>query len=138
MGCLTQQIEQSLQQPRVILSRFGFAQGKPRRRISVFAILHFVQDDIRQVGFFLASVIISSLVLASCAEKGPPVSESEVKAVFEKAIPSNIDDKAWAQIPVHHAKLLLQDMVEPRLMQASTNFVDVQSVTDGQKIIFRL
>src|ERR1041385_2744838 len=130
MSCFTQQMEHSLQQPRVILSR--------RRRILVFEILHFVQDDIRNVSLFLTVVIISSLLLTACGEKSPPVSESEVRAVFEKTIPSNLDDKAWAQIPVHHAKLRLQDMVEPRLMQASTGIVDVQSVTDGQKIIFRL
>lgn len=138
MSCFTQHMGHSLQQPRVILSPFDSAQGKLRRRISVFEILHFVQDDIRNVSLFLTVVIISSLLLTACGEKSPPVSESEVKAVFEKTIPSNLDDKAWAQIPVHHAKLLLQDMVEPRLMQASTGIVDVQSVTDGQKIIFRL
>jgi len=82
--------------------------------------------------------LVIAVMVSGCTPKGPPVSESEVKAVLEKTIPSNIDDKVWEQIPVHHAKLLLQDMVEPRLMQASTAFVDVQSVTDGQKIIFRL
>jgi ethylbenzene dehydrogenase len=83
-------------------------------------------------------VVAFSVLLVTCTPKGPPVSESEVTAVFEKTIPSSIEDKTWEKIPVHHAKLLLQDMVEPRLMQASTAFVDVQSVTDGQKIIFRL
>ena len=77
-------------------------------------------------------------IFTACTPKGPPVSESEVKAVFERTIPSSIDDKAWEHVPVHHAKLLTQDMVEPRLMQASTPFMDVQSVTDGQKIVFRL
>ena len=85
----------------------------------------------------LMALLIATMFMA-CTPKGPPVSESEVKAVLEKTIPSNIDDKVWEQIPVHHAKLLLQDMVEPRLMQASTAIVDVQSITDGQKIIFRL
>ena len=85
----------------------------------------------------LATSFFLSLFIG-CTKKGPPVSESEVKAVFEKTIPSSIDDKAWESASVHHAKLLLQDMVEPRLMQTSTAFVDVQSVTDGQKIVFRL
>lgn len=78
------------------------------------------------------------IVFPGCAKKGPPVSEAEVKVVFEKALPATADDKSWQNVPVHHAKLLLQDVVEPRLMQSSTAFVDVQSVTDGQKIIFRL
>ena len=78
------------------------------------------------------------IVFPGCAKKGPPVSEAEVKAVFEKTLPSAVEDQSWQNVPVHHAKLLLQDVVEPRLMQSSTAFVDVQSVTDGQKIIFRL
>jgi Ethylbenzene dehydrogenase len=82
--------------------------------------------------------LIIAVMVSGCTPKGPPVSESEVTTVFEKTIPSNFDDKSWERIPVHHAKLLLQDMVEPRLMQASTGIVDVQSITDGQKIIFRL
>lgn len=86
----------------------------------------------------LLLVAICLALLVGCAKKGPPLSESEVKAVFEKPLPTAVDDKAWEQVPVHHAKLLLQDLVEPRLMQASTAFVDVQSVTDGEKIIFRL
>jgi hypothetical protein len=73
-----------------------------------------------------------------CAKKGPPVSESEVKAVFEKKAPSALDDSVWQRAPLHPAKLLLQDMVEPRLMQASTAFVNVQAVSDGQRITFRL
>jgi hypothetical protein len=86
-------------------------------------------------------ILVASLYLASitgCTKAGPPVSDSEVKAVLDKTIPASVEDKAWEKIPVHHAKLLLQDMVEPRLMQSSTAFVDVQSVTDGQKIVFRL
>ena len=130
MSCLTRQTGSGLEQPGVILSR--------RRRISEFEILHFVQDDIRTVGFLLTGVIILPLVLSGCGQKGPPVSDSEVKAVFATKIPSSIDDKAWERVPVHPAKLLLQDMVEPRLMEASTSFVNVQSVTDGRQIAFRL
>jgi len=77
-------------------------------------------------------------VLSGCGKKGPPVSESEVKAVFESKLPSNIDDAVWERLPVHQAKLLLQDMVEPREMQVSTAFVNVQSATDGKQIVFRL
>jgi hypothetical protein len=83
------------------------------------------------VGFFSAS-------LFACAKQGPPVSDSEVKAVVEKTAPTSVDDAVWQRAPLHPAKLLLQDMVEPRLMQASTAFVNVQAVSDGQRIAFRL
>jgi predicted small lipoprotein YifL len=87
--------------------------------------------------FFLVGLLFA-VTFAGCGQKGPPVSESEVKAVFEKTIPSSIDDKAWERVPLHSAKLLLQDMVEPRQLKASTPFVRVQAITDGQKLVFRL
>ena len=86
----------------------------------------------------LAVAILSSAALAGCAKKGPPLSDSEVKAVYEKTLPTALDDRIWERVPMHAAKLLLQDLVEPRLMQGSTAFVQVQSVTDGKRIAFRL
>jgi hypothetical protein len=73
-----------------------------------------------------------------CKKAELPVSEAEVKAVFEKTLPAAADDKLWDRVPVHSAKLLLQDMVEPRLMEVSTPLVRVQSATDGKSIVFRL
>ena len=40
--------------------------------------------------------------------------------MVEKTLPSTAEDKIWERVPLHSAKLLLQDMVEPRQMQAST------------------
>ncbi|MBI4527410.1 MAG: hypothetical protein HY695_26755 [Deltaproteobacteria bacterium] len=88
--------------------------------------------------FVLLIAIGASFAFAGCGKKGPPLSEAEVKAVFEKSLPSTVDDKIWERVPLHSAKLLLQDVVEPRLIEASTPFVRVQSVTDGRKIAFRL
>ena len=86
----------------------------------------------------VVAAILIYAVFAGCGKKEPPISDSEVKAVFEKTLPSTVEDRTWERVPLHPAKLLLQDMVEPRLMQGSTSFVRVQSVTDGQKIAFRL
>jgi hypothetical protein len=86
----------------------------------------------------LAVAVVFALVFAGCTKKGPPLSDAEVKAVLEKSLPSTVEDKVWEQAPLHSAKLILQDMVEPRLMQASTSFVNVQSVTDGRQIAFLL
>ena len=88
------------------------------------------------LGFIFAVVL--SIALAGCTKKGPPISDAEVKAVFQKTLPSTVEDKVWEQAPLHTAKLILQDMVEPRLMQASTSFINVQSVTDGRQMAFRL
>lgn len=86
----------------------------------------------------LLAAVVSSALLVGCGKKEPPLSESEVKAVFEKTLPATVEDGVWERAPLHPAKLLLQDIVEPRLLQGSTSFVRVQSVTDGQKIAFRL
>lgn len=83
------------------------------------------------IGIFLA-------LLIGCGKKAPPLSDAEVKALFAKALPSTLDDPIWESAPLHPAKLLLQDMVEPRLMQTSTALVNVQAATDGQRIAFRL
>ena len=87
---------------------------------------------------FFVMVLLFAVMFVGCGQKGPPVSESEVKAVVEKTLPSTAEDKIWERVPLHSAKLLLQDMVEPRQMQASTGFVHVQAITDGQKLVFRL
>ena len=90
------------------------------------------------LGLVLGAAIIFAGALAGCKKAGPPVSDAEVKAGFEKTLPTTTDDPAWERAPLHPAKLLLQDMVEPRLMQGSTASVNVQAVTDGQRISFRL
>ncbi|MCW5970404.1 MAG: hypothetical protein KIT57_18025 [Blastocatellales bacterium] len=63
---------------------------------------------------------------------------AEVVAVPAAGIPERPDDSAWNSAPEHAAKLLLQDLVEPRLMQASTAEVRVRAITSGQEIAFRL
>ena len=90
------------------------------------------------LGLLLGAALVFATVLPGCKRAGPPVSDAEVKAGFEKTLPTSIDDAVWQRAPLHPAKLLLQDMVEPRLMQASTAFVNVQAVSDGQRIAFRL
>ena len=92
-------------------------------------------DGLMSAGIVL---IVFAIALAGCTKKAPPLSDAEVKAVLEKSLPSTVEDKVWEQAPLHTAKLILQDMVEPRLMQASTSFINVQSVTDGRQIAFLL
>lgn len=84
------------------------------------------------------ATLLFAASLIGCGKKGPPMSDAEVQSVFAKTVPSTVDDKVWEQAPLHPAKLILQDLVEPRLMRASTSFINVQSVTDGRVIAFRL
>lgn len=94
-----------------------------------------------RIGGILGVMLIAwlcALALAACKKAEVPLSEAEVTAVFEKSLPTAADDSVWQRIPVHSAKLLLQDMVEPRLMEPSTAIVRIQAITDGKQIAFRM
>jgi DMSO reductase family type II enzyme heme b subunit len=77
------------------------------------------------------------LVLGACGGK-PPAPTAEVVALWRGAIPADPADAAWQGAPPHIAPLLLQDMVEPRLLKASVAEVRVRAITDGTRIAFRL
>jgi DMSO reductase family type II enzyme heme b subunit len=85
---------------------------------------------------------ISSLLLFTAAFgaacQRPALTTPEVVAMRVAVLPERPDDQAWNAAPEHLAKLLLQDLVEPRLMQPSTPDVRVRALTDGSNIAFRL
>ncbi len=74
----------------------------------------------------------------SCSSGVPPGSPSEVAALHAAALPTDPGDTIWKKAPVYTAALLQQDMVEPRLLEQSTGKVEVQAITDGKGIVFRL
>lgn len=82
-------------------------------------------------------LILAALVLAAC-QKAPPASTAEVLVVSRPGLPSDPTDAAWNEVPVHVAPLILQDMVEPRLLKASTAEVRVRAITDGTRLALRL
>ncbi len=79
-----------------------------------------------------------AVLTAACGKSGPPRSPSEVLVLSRAAMATDPAADEWRQVPVHTAALLLQDMVEPRLLTPSTASVDVQAMTDGSRIAFRL
>jgi len=82
-------------------------------------------------------LILTVLVLAAC-QKAPPASTAEVLVVNRPSLPSDPTDAAWNEVPVHVAPLILQDMVEPRLLKPSTAEVRVRAITDGTRLALRL
>lgn len=76
------------------------------------------------------------ILLASCRKAPAPT--NEVVAVSAAQVPLDPSDKAWNQAPEHVARMILQDLVEPRLMKPSTPEVRVQALTNGTEIAFRL
>jgi hypothetical protein len=84
--------------------------------------------------------LAASLALALACSRAPerPASASEVTAVSGTSLAAAPDDPAWQRVPVHVAALLPQDVVEPRLLAPTTSAVEVQAMTDGASIAFRL
>jgi ethylbenzene dehydrogenase len=89
-------------------------------------------------GALILFATIWLVAAAGCAPAGPPQSPAEVQVVRNASIPAGPDDAAWQSAPVHVEPLILQDLVEPRLLTPSTSQVRVQAVTDGTRIAFRL
>lgn len=79
-----------------------------------------------------------AILLLVCA-CGPGTHRStEVSAVPVAKLPPDPADRAWENAPEFVAKLLPQDLVDPRLMKASTPDVLVRALTSGSQIAFRL
>jgi DMSO reductase family type II enzyme heme b subunit len=85
----------------------------------------------------VAPLAVAAALTVSCGESSVPPSV-EVMAVRREALPSDPGDSGWAGAPVYIAELLLQDVVEPRLLETSTPEVRVQALSDGDRLALRL
>jgi len=86
-------------------------------------------------------VIISIACLTWLAGLGctrAPTQTNEVVAIPSTTISLDPNNAVWDKAPEHLATLLLQDLVEPRQMRASTPEVRVRAITNGSEIAFRL
>jgi len=83
----------------------------------------------------LAVALLSSM---GCRKAEPPAPSQDVRVVAAAELPNDPADKAWQNAPEFEAKLLLQDLVEPRLMKASTEMVRVRALSNGSEVAFRL
>jgi len=79
------------------------------------------------------------LVLApGCRKAAPTAPLANVVVGVYAAIPETPSDPAWDAVPEYVAKLIAQDLVEPRLMRLSTPDIRVCAVSDGRRMAFRL
>jgi ethylbenzene dehydrogenase len=79
-----------------------------------------------------------AFLLPVACQKTPPPSTAEVLVVNRTSLPSDPNDAAWNDVPVHMEPLVPQDMVEPRLLKSSTSEVRVRAITDGKRVALRL
>ena len=78
------------------------------------------------------------IVVVVSYKKAGPVQTTEVIAVSARDVPVNPKDPAWNAVSEHTAKLIPQDLVEPRQMKSTTPDVHVRAITNGTDIAFRL
>lgn len=93
----------------------------------------------------LASVLALSLALALALAGAPlagcrpaPPLGREVVALSAASLPLDPTDAAWQQAPEYVAKLVPQDLVEPRLLTPSTAELRVRALASGGEIALRL
>jgi len=85
---------------------------------------------------FSLAIIICLVFLGSCTKTQNPTADLNVTRV--KTISLDPNDSVWRDVSLHVSKLILQDLVEPRLMEPSTQEVQVKAITDGTEVAFRL
>lgn len=87
--------------------------------------------------------VLMMVALAAAVAAGPGCrtrvpTATEVVATRVEALPAAPGDRAWDRTPEHVAKLILQDLVEPRLLTPSTGEVRVRALAAGGQVAFRL
>jgi DMSO reductase family type II enzyme heme b subunit len=87
------------------------------------------------------SVLILLTVILLVAPGCRPKTQApltHVIAVSSAEVPNDPSDPAWDQAPEYVAQLMLQDLVEPRLMTPSTPNLRVRAVAAEDQLAFRL
>lgn len=91
----------------------------------------------RSIVTTISTLLMAVVVLAGCRQQVAVPIANVIVASTDK-LPDNADDPEWERASEFSAKLILQDLVEPRLLKASTGDVRVRALTDGQSLAVRL
>lgn len=92
-------------------------------------------------GRLVCDVVFACLVIgATACERAPAIDTAQVSARrIQAALPSADPDAAlWRDAPEHPAKLMVQDVTEPRLIAPGVQLMRVKALHDGGSIAFRL
>lgn len=84
----------------------------------------------------ILAIAILTFGFASCSRAVVTTPDVQVVSVNSTSLDPN--DNVWEAAPLHASKLLLQDMVDPRLMEPSTQEIFVKAIADNSQIAFRL
>lgn len=81
-------------------------------------------------------LVAAALLYTGCGAS--TVVTTEVVAVPKQSITLDPNDSTWRDVSTHISPMILQDLVDPRLMEPSTKEVRVKAITDGKEIAFRI
>jgi DMSO reductase family type II enzyme heme b subunit len=84
-------------------------------------------------------VVLALGALAGCARE-PAVDTRQVSArlVTEELPMEDPASRLWNSVPDHPARLMVQDVTEPRLVEPGVELVRVRALHDGRWVVFRL
>ena len=85
----------------------------------------------------ITSLLLIVLIFAAACKKAQ-VATPEVNVAQVKELTLDPNGPVWDAVSLHVSKLILQDLVDPRLMEPSTLEVQVKAITNGTEIAFRL
>ncbi len=86
----------------------------------------------------IASVCLMVVPAGGCRKPAATVPLAEVAVVTADALPDDPEDPTWRTAPEYRTALLLQDLVEPRQMTASTPELRVRAIYSGGRLAVRL
>ncbi|MGQ9590143.1 MAG: ethylbenzene dehydrogenase-related protein, partial [Planctomycetota bacterium] len=85
-----------------------------------------------------AAMALSFLPMTAGCRRAAPAAAQEVVVARVAELPEDPFDPSWEASPERLVGLLLQDMVEPRLLRPSTPNVSVRALTDGSRLALLL
>ncbi|MCR4415617.1 MAG: ethylbenzene dehydrogenase-related protein, partial [Thermoguttaceae bacterium] len=84
------------------------------------------------------SVVLALVFAPGCRKAAAPPPLPHVVVAPCEVVPESPQDPAWEAVPEYVARLIPQDLVEPRLLRPTTPEVRVRAVSDGRRLAFRL
>lgn len=92
----------------------------------------------RPYQFCCIALIATCIVMPFGCGKPAAQMTPDVQVITATTLPSDPGDSAWNAVPEHLARLIPQDLVEPRLMTPSTPELRVRAITNNTELAIRL
>ena len=92
----------------------------------------------RPFRYAMSLMAMTAVAIGGCKQAAPPAPRTDMVVATAASVPLDPKDDAWKTVPELPAKLIVQDLVEPRTLQPTTGEVRVKAISDGSLLAFRL